>query len=156
MVETELKTPVETDTPAAAKAEDTGAETKPKAKKAKKKTRRNVASGHVHIQATFNNTMITVTDISGNTLSASSAGASGFRGSKKGTAYAAQVASEQALERAKNDYRLTKVDVFVTGVGLGREAAIRAIQTTGLVVETITDVTPIAHGGVRAKNPRRG
>lgn len=156
MAETKAKAPVETDAQAPAKTEELAVETKPKAKKAKKKAKRTVASGLVHIQATFNNTMITVTDISGNTLAGSSAGASGFRGSKKGTAYAAQVASEQALERAKNDFGLSKVDVLVNGVGLGREAAIRAIQTIGLVVESITDVTPIAHGGVRAKNPRRG
>lgn len=152
MAETKLKTPVEVTKPTEVTAEAT--ETKPKAKK--KKAKRSVAQGHVHIQATFNNTMITVTDTKGNALSASSAGACGFRGSKKGTAYAAQVASEQALERAKNDYALAKVDVFVGGIGLGREAAIRAIQTTGIVVESITDTTAIAHGGVRAKNPRRG
>lgn len=129
---------------------------KPKAKKSKKKQKQSVPAGHVHIQATFNNTIITVTDKNGNTLAASSAGACGFRGSKKGTAYAAQVASEKATNLAKQQYGLAKVDVFVSGIGLGREAAIRALQNTELTVESIKDITTIAHGGVRPRKPRRG
>jgi small subunit ribosomal protein S11 len=92
----------------------------------KKKQRRSVQSGQLHIQATFNNTIITFADSKGNVLSASSAGACGFRGSKKGTAYAAQIAAEKAAEAAKAGYGLSSVDVFVKGVGLGRDAAIRA------------------------------
>lgn len=124
--------------------------------KAKKKTRRSVAYGQMFVQASFNNTMITVTDKQGNTLASSSAGACGFRGSKKGTAYAAQVASEKALQIAKNDYGLSRVDVYVGGIGLGRESAIRALQSVDVVVESITDTTAIPHGGVRPKKPRRG
>src|SRR6185312_13591336 len=92
-------------------------------KKSKSK-RRSVAHGQVHILATFNNTLVTVTDTKGNTLTTASAGASGFRGSKKGTAYAAQVASEKAVSMAKSNYGMTKADVFVKGVGMGREAAV--------------------------------
>lgn len=124
--------------------------------KTKKKTKRSVASGDVHIQASFNNTIITVTDHKGNVLTWSSAGACGFRGSKKGTAYAAQVASEKAVNQAKQQFGLSKVDVYVGGVGLGREAAIRALQNVEVTVESIKDITTVAHGGVRPKNPRRG
>lgn len=131
------------------------AEAKPKTK-AKKKQKRSVPYGQVHIHASFNNTIITVTDNNGNTLTASSAGASGFRGSKKGTAYAAQVASEKATNEAKQQYGLTRVDVFVGGVGLGREAAVRALQNTELTVESIKDTTTNPHGGVRPRKPRRG
>ncbi|HEX9679065.1 MAG TPA: 30S ribosomal protein S11 [Candidatus Saccharimonadales bacterium] len=124
--------------------------------KPKKKQKRIVAAGEVHIQASFNNTIITVTDKKGDTLTASSAGATGFRGSKKGTAYAAQVASEKALNQAKQQFGLASVEVFVGGIGLGREAAIRALQNVEVVVESIKDVTTIAHGGVRPRKPRRG
>ena len=121
----------------------------------KKKNKRTVTNGQVHIQATFNNTIITVTDTKGGALTAASAGAMGFRGSKKGTAYAAQVASEKALNDAKQNYNLSKVDVYVKGVGLGRDAAIRALQNVDVMVESIKDVTPVAHGGVRPKKQRR-
>jgi len=124
--------------------------------KTKKKSKRTVASGWVHVQATFNNTVITVTDPKGNVLASSSAGACGFRGSKKGTAYAAQVASEKAVNQAKQQYGLSKVDVFVKGIGLGREAAIRALQNVEITVESIKDVTTVPHGGTRPKKPRRG
>lgn len=127
-----------------------------KATAAKKKQKRSVANGLVHIQASFNNTIITVTDKNGNVLTMSSAGACGFRGSKKGTAYAAQVASEKALSLAKQNYGMTMVDVLVGGVGLGREAAIRALQNVEITVNSITDVTKVRHGGVRPKNPRKG
>ena len=125
-----------------------------KAKKGKK-AKRIVNAGQVHIQATFNNTIITVSDKSGGVLSASSAGANGFRGSKKGTAFAAGVASEKALEYAKKNHSLNSVDVFVKGIGLGRDAAVRAISTAGIKIDSITDVTPIAHGGVRPKGERK-
>lgn len=121
----------------------------------KKKTKRSVASGQLHIQATFNNTIVTLTDAQGGALAASSAGACGFRGSKKGTAYAAQVAAEKAGTAAKQTYGLSKVNVFVKGVGLGRDAAIRAMQTVGIGIESITDVTGVPHGGVRPKKARR-
>lgn len=128
----------------------------PKTKAAKgKKGKRIVNAGAVHIQATFNNTIISVTDKTGAVLSASSAGANGFRGSKKGTAFAAGVAAEKALEYAKKNHALNSVDVYVSGIGLGRDAAIRAISTVGIRIDSITDVTPIAHGGVRPKGERK-
>ena len=126
----------------------------PKLKQAKK-GKRIVNSGAVHIQATFNNTIISVTDKTGAVLSASSAGANGFRGSKKGTAFAAGVAAEKALEIAKKNHALNSVDVYVSGIGLGRDAAIRAVSTVGIKIDSITDVTPIAHGGVRPKGERK-
>ena len=124
----------------------------PKATKAAKKGKRIVNAGQVHIQATFNNTIISVTDKTGAVLSASSAGANGFRGSKKGTAFAAGVAAEKALDIAKKNHALNSVDVFVSGIGLGRDAA---VSTVGIKIDSITDVTPIAHGGVRPKGERK-
>lgn len=121
----------------------------------RKKQRRSVPAGQLHIQATFNNTIVTFTDKKGNVLSASSAGACGFRGSKKGTAYAAQVASEKAAETAKSLHGLGSVDVFIKGVGLGRDAAVRALTGFDIVVDSIRDVTGIPHGGVRPKKARR-
>lgn len=121
----------------------------------KKKAKRSVAAGQLHVQATFNNTIITLTDAQGGALAACSAGACGFRGSKKGTAYAAQVAAEKAAVAAKQTYGLSKVDAFIKGVGLGRDAAVRAMQTAGIAVESITDVTGVKHGGVRPKKARR-
>lgn len=132
-------------------AEEQVAKTKTKGKKGK----RVVTSGEVHVQATFNNTIITVTDKNGGALSASSAGANGFRGSKKGTAYAAQIAAEKALEIAKREHGLNSVDVYINGIGLGRDSAIRAVSNVGLKLDSITDVTPIAHGGVRPKGERK-
>ena len=122
----------------------------------RKKQRRSVPTGQLHIQATFNNTIVTFTDSKGNVLSASSAGACGFRGSKKGTAYAAQVAAEKAAEAAKSQYGLSKVEVFVKGVGLGRDTAIRALQNFEISVESIRDVTGVPHGGTRPRKQRRG
>jgi small subunit ribosomal protein S11 len=121
----------------------------------RKKQRRSVPSGQLHIQATFNNTIVTFTDKKGNVLAASSAGACGFRGSKKGTAYASQVAAEKAAEAAKSLYGLSGVDVFVKGVGLGRDAAIRALGGFEITVDSIKDVTGVPHGGVRPKKARR-
>lgn len=122
----------------------------------RKKQRRSVPSGQLHIQATFNNTIVTFSDSKGNVLSASSAGACGFRGSKKGTAYAAQIAAEKAAETAKSQYGLSKVDVFVKGVGLGRDTAIRALSNYEISVESIKDVTGVPHGGTRPRKARRG
>jgi small subunit ribosomal protein S11 len=121
----------------------------------KKKVKRSVPAGQMHVQATFNNTIVTFSDKKGNVLSASSAGACGFRGSKKGTAYAAQVASEKAGTIAKQSYSLSSVDVFVKGVGLGRDAAVRALQNLEITVDSIKDVTGVPHGGVRPRKARR-
>ena len=125
-------------------------------KVSRKKQRRSVPSGQMHVQSTFNNTIITFSDKKGNVLTASSAGASGFRGSKKGTAYAAQVATEKAAENAKTLYGVNSVDVFVKGVGLGRDAAIRSLSNFNIAVDSIKDVTGVPHGGVRPKRQRRG
>lgn len=135
-------------------AEATASTTKPTSS-SKKKQRRSVPAGQLHIQATFNNTIVTFTDKKGNKLTASSAGACGFRGSKKGTAYAAQVAAEKAAEAAKTGHGMKSVDVFVKGVGLGRDAAIRAVGSFDIAVESITDVTGVPHGGVRPRKARR-
>jgi small subunit ribosomal protein S11 len=121
----------------------------------KKKAKRSVPFGQVHIQATFNNTIITFTDGNGGALAASSAGACGFRGSKKGTAYAAQIATERAGQAVKQLHGFSKADVFVKGVGLGREAAVRALSGLDIAVESIKDVTGVPHGGVRPKKARR-
>jgi small subunit ribosomal protein S11 len=121
----------------------------------KKKAKRSVPTGQVHILATFNNTIVTFTDTSGNVLTAASAGACGFRGSKKGTAYAAQVAAERAGTAARQQHGLSKVDAFIKGVGLGREAAVRTLQSLDIQVESIKDVTGVAHGGVRPRKARR-
>ena len=125
------------------------------AKTSRKKQRRSVPSGQLHVQATFNNTIITFTDQNGAVLTSSSAGACGFRGSKKGTAYAAQVAAERAAQAAKQQYSLSKADVFIKGVGLGRDAAVRALAGLDISVDTIKDVTGVPHGGVRPKKARR-
>ncbi len=124
--------------------------------KSKKKQRRSVPSGQLHVQATFNNTIVSFTDNKGNVLAQSSAGACGFKGSKKGTAYAAQIASEKAAEIAKTQYGMSKVEVFVKGVGLGRDAAVRTLQSAGIAVESIKDVTGVPHGGTRPPKARRG
>jgi small subunit ribosomal protein S11 len=121
----------------------------------KKKAKRSVPQGQVHVLATFNNTIITFTDVNGGALAAASAGGCGFRGSKKGTAYAAQVAAEKAGQTAKQQYGFSKADVFVKGVGLGRDAAIRALAGLDIQVEKIVDVTGVPHGGVRPKKARR-
>ena len=125
------------------------------AKSTKKKQRRSVPSGQLHVQATFNNTIVTFTDSKGNVLTASSAGACGFRGSKKGTAYASQVAAEKAADAAKSGFGVRTVDVFIKGVGLGRDAAIRALSTFDISVNSIKDVTGVPHGGVRPRKARR-
>ena len=130
-----------------------GTEATPKPRK--KKNRRTVTSGQIHVLATFNNTIITVTDDKGNTLTTGSAGASGFRGSKKGTAYAAQIAAEKAVSAARQNYGLVKADVYVKGIGMGRDAAIRTLVAQKVQLENIKDVTGIPHGGVRPRRPKR-
>lgn len=127
----------------------------PVAKTSKKKQRRSVPAGQMHVQASFNNTIVTFTDKKGAVLCASSAGACGFRGSKKGTAYAAQVAAEKAAELARSLHGMKSVDVFVKGVGLGRDAAVRAVSAFDMQVDSIKDVTGVPHGGVRPKKQRR-
>jgi len=121
----------------------------------KKKAKRSVPSGQMHILATFNNTIVTFTDSKGNALTSDSAGGCGFRGSKKGTAYAAQVATEKAAQNAKQSYGLSKIDIYVRGIGLGRDAAIRSVQNLDMQVDSLKDVTGIPHGGCRAKKARR-
>lgn len=126
---------------------------KPRARK--KKARRNVNHGQVHVLATFNNTIVSVTDNQGNVLTTASAGSSGFRGSKKGTAYAAQIAAERAVTSAKQTFGVSKVDVIVKGVGMGREAAIRTLVGQNVTIDSIKDATTIPHGGVRPRRPKR-
>ena len=120
----------------------------------RKKVKKNIPTGVVHIQASFNNTIVTVTDATGNTVSWSSAGRKGFKGSRKSTPFAAQLAAEAAARRAQ-EHGMKKVDVFVKGPGSGRETAIRSLQATGLEVGSIQDVTPQAHNGCRPPKRRR-
>ena len=147
-------TPTTTDEKVTAETANTEASTKAAAPK-RKKSKRSVPSGQVHVQASFNNTIVTITDGSGNVLTNSSAGACGFRGSKKGTAYAAQVAAERAVQAAKQQYGFSKADVFIKGIGLGRDAAVRVLATQDVAVESIKDVTGVPHGGVRPPKARR-
>ncbi|MCK4882505.1 MAG: 30S ribosomal protein S11 [Candidatus Omnitrophica bacterium] len=122
--------------------------------KAKKKALKGITSGVVHIKATFNNTVITITDTQGNVIVWSTPGVVGFSGSKKSTPFAAQVASSDAARRAK-DLGLKSVEVLVNGPGSGRESAIRALQANGLTVTSIKDVTPLPHNGCRPRKKRR-
>lgn len=120
-----------------------------------KKERRNVPSGIAYIQTTFNNTIITLTDLNGNVLSWASAGTKGFKGAKKSTPYAAQIIASEAVRKAMDLYNLREVDVRVKGPGAGREAAIRALASNGLRIRTIKDITPIPHNGCRPRKRRR-
>ena len=120
----------------------------------RRRERKNIEKGAVHIRSSFNNTMVTVTDTAGNALSWASAGGLGFRGSKKSTPFAAQTAAETAAKAAM-EYGLKSVDVYVKGPGAGREAAIRSLQAAGLDVSMIKDVTPIPHNGCRPPKRRR-
>lgn len=141
-------------TPPAAAAEGAGVEVAPKIKSKKRKSRAKVTKGRIYINSTYNNTIVSVTDMTGNVLLWSSAGKIGFKGSKKSTPYAGQRTMEDALARIK-ERGLAEVDVLITGIGSGRESAMRALQGSGLNVLTIKDHTPIPHGGVRPKKPRR-
>ena len=125
-----------------------------KEKKAKKRSLKGVTTGVVHIKATFNNTLVTISDKQGNTISWSSPGAVGFNGSKKSTPFAAQVAATNAAKQAK-DLGLQNVEIFVKGPGSGRESAIRAVQAAGLMVTSIRDITPMPHNGCRPRKKRR-
>lgn len=120
----------------------------------RRKQKRSVAIGQVHILSTFNNTIVTFTDEIGKVLSWSSSGSAGFKGSRKSTPYAAQIAAEKAANAAK-DFGVSRVEVFVRGVGSGRESAIRALQATGIAVSSIRDVTGIPHNGCRPRKARR-
>jgi small subunit ribosomal protein S11 len=120
----------------------------------RRKERKNITSGVVHVHSSFNNTMITITDVQGNTISWASSGKLGFKGSRKSTPYAAQVAADQA-GRAAMEHGMRTVEVEVSGPGSGRESALRALQACGLQVMTIRDVTPIPHNGVRPPKRRR-
>ena len=120
----------------------------------KKRERKNVERGQAHIQSTFNNTLVTLTDMNGNALSWSSAGSNGFKGSRKSTPFAAQSAAEVAAKAAM-EHGLKTVEVYVKGPGSGREAAIRALETAGLKVVSIKDITPIPHNGCRPPKKRR-
>ncbi len=125
-----------------------------KVKKGKKKEKKSIARGVVHIQATFNNTIITVTDPKGNTISWASAGSLAFRGAKKSTPFAAQTTAESAITKAK-EHGLKSAEVRISGPGVGREAAIRAIDASGIKISRIKDVTPIPHNGCRPPKRRR-
>jgi small subunit ribosomal protein S11 len=129
-------------------------ETTKKAPRARKKEKKNVVVGVAHVAATFNNTIITITDTAGNAVSWSSAGMMGFKGSRKSTPYAAQVAAEDAGKKAV-EHGMRTLEVEVSGPGSGRESALRALQTVGLVVTSIRDVTPIPHNGCRPPKRRR-
>jgi len=124
------------------------------APRARRKERKNITSGVAHVNASFNNTMITITDAQGNTISWSSAGAQGFKGSRKSTPYAAQIAAEQAGRKAM-EHGMKQLEIEVKGPGAGRESALRALQTVGFAVTTIRDVTPIPHNGCRPPKRRR-
>ena len=127
---------------------------KPKAKSKAKKVKKNIQSGIAHITASFNNTIVTITDVSGNVLAWSSSGVKGFKGSRKSTPFAAQVTADAAARKGI-EHGLQRVEVFVKGPGSGRETAIRSLQAAGLEVTGVKDVTPQAHNGCRPRKRRR-
>jgi len=123
-------------------------------KTGKKKEKKNITEGVAHIQSTFNNTIITITDMTGNVISWSSAGLQGFKGSRKSTPFAAQMAAEDAVKKAK-DQGMRRVQVYIKGPGAGRESALRSLQLAGLTITMIRDVTPVPHNGCRPPKRRR-
>jgi small subunit ribosomal protein S11 len=131
-----------------------GKQKKKKTVRTRRRERKNVAVGHAHVQSTFNNTIVSITDLQGNVVSWGSAGAQGFKGSRKSTPFAAQVTAEATAKRAM-EHGMRSIEVFVRGPGSGREAAIRSLQTAGLEVSAINDVTPIPHNGCRPPKRRR-
>jgi small subunit ribosomal protein S11 len=137
-----------------AKASSTAGDKKGKTKKFKKKERKHIPHGLVHVQASFNNTIVTISDPTGNTVSWKSSGSLGFRGSRKGTPFAAQQAAANAANQAR-DHGMRSVDVRVSGPGSGRESAVRALSAAGLDVRSIKDVTPVPHNGCRPPKRRR-
>jgi len=126
----------------------------PKPKKTKRKEKKNIPHGHAHIKSTFNNTVVTITDLEGNALAWASAGNVGFKGSRKSTPFAAQLAAEAASRKAQ-EHGVRKVDVYVKGPGSGRETAIRSLQASGLEILGIMDHTPVPHNGCRPRKRRR-
>ena len=130
-------------------AKSTVATTRPR-----RREKKNISSGVAHVNATFNNTLVTITDAQGNTISWSSAGSQGFRGSRKSTPYAAQVAAEDAGRKAQ-EHGMTNLEIEVKGPGSGRESALRALQAVGFIITSIRDVTPIPHNGCRPRKRRR-
>jgi small subunit ribosomal protein S11 len=123
-------------------------------KTGKKKEKKNITEGVAHIQSTFNNTIITITDMTGNVISWSSSGLQGFKGSRKSTPFAAQMAAEDAVRKAK-DQGMRRVQVFIKGPGAGRESALRSLQLAGLTITLIRDITPVPHNGCRPPKRRR-
>ncbi|RIK38210.1 MAG: 30S ribosomal protein S11 [Chloroflexi bacterium] len=120
-----------------------------------RREKKNVPSGQAHIHASFNNTIVTITDLAGNTLCWASSGSSGFKGSRKSTPFAAQLAAQSAARTARDDFNMREVEVFVKGPGPGRESSIRSLQAAGLIVRAITDITPLPHNGCRPPKKRR-
>ena len=145
------KTQLNTETLAVNEVVDSASSEKTK----KRKIKRNVSNGIVHIMASFNNTIVSFTDNNGALIASSSAGTCGFRGSKKGTAYAAQVASEKAGQVAKAQFGFNSARVKIKGIGLGRDSAVRALAALDIHIESIEDVTGVPHGGVRSRKARR-
>lgn len=124
------------------------------AQRVKRRERKNIVSGVAHVNASFNNTVVSITDVQGNTIAWSSAGMKGFKGSRKSTPYAAQVAAEDAAQKAQ-EHGMKSLEIEVKGPGSGRESALRALQATGFVITSIRDVTPIPHNGCKPKKRRR-
>ena len=120
-----------------------------------RREKKSVPVGQIHIHASFNNTIITITDLTGATLCWASSGSSGFKGSRKSTPFAGQLAAQNAASTARNDFNMREVDVFVKGPGPGRESSIRSVQAAGLMVRSITDITPLPHNGCRPPKKRR-
>lgn len=127
---------------------------KPAVKRVQKKEKKNIPQGRIYINASFNNTLITVTDLEGNTVCWTTSGGSGFKGARKGTPFAAQVAAKNAADKAMEN-GMREVDIYVQGPGSGRESAIRAIQATGMKIRSLRDITPIPHNGCRPPKRRR-
>jgi small subunit ribosomal protein S11 len=140
---------------AQAAQEKTAEKTDKSAKIAVKKVKRFIQDGIAYIHASFNNTIVSLTDRQGNVLAWSTSGANGFRGSRKSTPYAAQVAAEKAAEKVAAEYGMKNIDVYVTGPGPGRESVVRALNAKGLKINSITDVTPLPHNGCRPSKRRR-
>ena len=137
-----------------AKPETAATDAKASAPRARKRERKNISSGIAHVNATFNNTMITISDVQGNTIAWSSAGSQGFKGSRKSTPYAAQVAAETCGRKAM-EHGMKVLSVLVKGPGTGRESALRALQSVGFTITAIQDVTPVPHNGCRPRKRRR-
>jgi small subunit ribosomal protein S11 len=155
MAEQEIKTTAKTVKTVEQKAPATETAGEEKVAKVKKsKSKRTVTEGNAYVQSTFNNTLVTITDLNGNVIAWSSSGTNGFKGAKKATPYAAQVSAEAAVNKALL-YGIEKLHVFVKGLGSGREQAIRGLHSSGINIETITDVTPVPHNGCRPRKSRR-